>query len=207
MNQLFHKLKKVFLTLLYINIIYFPSAYAQNIESPHEFLSKVSENVIRSMKGNLNPNNIDMVKLNEIIELYMTPHVDFEKITRLTTSHHWKKVTQEQKIELIKAFRNKLIKTYTLGLLKISPDSTLLIKPNKNQTNLNNALVNAVIQQPNGQRIQIGYRLYLNDNKWKIYDINIEGIWLIDSYRGQFNQEINKHGIEKLIKNLNNNNY
>ncbi|MBW0454094.1 MAG: ABC transporter substrate-binding protein [Candidatus Kinetoplastibacterium crithidii] len=196
-------------SLLYglLSVVFFCNAYAQSnfLEPADKFLLRVSEEAISAMKRELDPAKVDLLKLNEIVKIYMLPHVDFQKMTKLTAGRHWKTATNEQKEELIDLFRKKLIKTYSMALLQISPNATMSTCVNKAGVDNGNTIAKSIIKEPNGQSIQIGYRLSMTENKWKIYDVSIEGLWLVENYRSQFNKEINKSGINNLIKKLNDN--
>ena len=101
------------------------------------------------------------------------------------------------------AFRGTLVRTYSGALTRVTSGTTITALPFRGDPKADDVVVRTLISQPNGQPVGVDYRLEKTPQGWKIYDMNVEGIWLIENYRNQFAQQINQNGIDGLIQALN----
>src|SRR5690606_6489942 len=132
------------------------------------------------------------------------PYVNFEKTTRLAAGKHWRQATDKQKKELSEAFRNTLVRTYSGALTRVDSGTHMQVLPFRGDENANDVVVQThVIESTNAQPVRVDYRLEKTPNGWKIYDLNVENVWLIQNYRNQFSDEISRSGIDGLIAALN----
>jgi phospholipid transport system substrate-binding protein len=154
--------------------------------APNEFVQQVADQVLAALKADAAVKAGDTVRINQIVDQFILPYVNFEKTTRLAAGRNWREATPEQKAALVKAFRGTLARTYSGD----AAASDVVVK-------------SQVMQSSNTQPIALDYRLEKTADGWKIYDLNVENIWLIENYRNQFTQEINKSGIDGLIAALN----
>ena len=127
------------------------------------------------------------------------PHLDDVTMAKLALGKNWKKATREQKIEFVGEFRNLLVRTYSKSLLEFS-DQEIFFFPVKLAADTHKASVKAEVVQSGGPSIPMSYRVRIKNNAWKVYDIKIDGISLVTSYRGTFSQEIRKSGMDGLLK-------
>ncbi|HVS27346.1 MAG TPA: ABC transporter substrate-binding protein [Burkholderiales bacterium] len=141
----------------------------------------------------------DRQKLLGLVEAKILPHFDFARITRLAVGKNWRAATPEQRQALVKEFRTLLVRTYStaLGTYK---DQTFEVRPA--DVKGNDAAVKVQINQPGGQPIMLDYSMEKTQQGWKVYDVMVSGISLVTSYRSSFNEEINRTGIDGLIKTL-----
>lgn len=95
------------------------------------------------------------------------------------------------------------MRTYSGALTKVDNGTTIKLLPQRGDPNANDVVVRSLISQTNSQPVQVDYRLEKTAQGWRIYDLNVEGIWLIENYRNQFAQQINQNGIDGLIDALN----
>ncbi|AGF48060.1 toluene tolerance protein [Candidatus Kinetoplastibacterium oncopeltii TCC290E] len=199
-------IKKIIFFLYFISIILLPNkSYSQNnnVNNPDNFITNVTNLALIEIQKTIESGINDLESINVVVDNYILPHVDFFKTTKLTAGKNWKTASEEQKKALIKAFRNTLIKTYRSAFSLISKNTKIKVFPYRGEAKSNDAIIKSLIQQSNGKQIQINYRLTKHGNTWKIYDVSIEGMWLIESYRNQFNNEIHSNGINALIEKLN----
>ncbi len=172
--------------------------------SPHVFVQAVSDQLLGVLKSDPAVRDQDIERINEIVDAYVMPYVDFEKTTRLAAGKYWRRATPEQRQALVDAFRMTLVRTYSGALARIDNGTAMEVLPFRGDEQAKDVVVqSSVVQGTNMQPIRIDYRLERTPEGWRVYDLNVENIWLIQNYRGQFSQEINRSGIDGLIAALN----
>lgn len=173
-------------------------------DSPPVFVQAVADELLQVLKSDPAVRNRDLTRINEIVQEYVMPYVDFEKTTRLSAGKYWRQASPEQRVALVDAFRSTLVRTYSGAVTRVDNGTTMQILPFRAEEGAKDVVVrSSVVQGTNVQPIRIDYRLESTPEGWRIYDINVENIWLIQNYRGQFAQEINRSGIDGLIAALN----
>ncbi|NYT64476.1 ABC transporter substrate-binding protein [Alcaligenaceae bacterium] len=170
---------------------------------PNDFVLAVGTETLNAIKAEHGVKSGDMAKINQIVNDHVLPYTNLEKTTRLAAGRYWRQATPEQQQRLVKAFTGTLIRTYSGAFTKVDPQSTLSMQPFRGETNVQDAVVRSTLTQHNSPSINIDYRLEQTPDGWKIYDLNVEGIWLIQNYRNQFAQQISQTGIDGLINALN----
>ena len=177
------------------------SQAVEAIESPSVLLERTSLQVIEILKRDRELLQKEPERVNEIIDEYILPHLDDVTMAKLALGKNWKKATKEQKIAFVAEFRNLLVRTYSKSLLEFR-DQKIDFFPVKLAADTHKTSVKAVVIQPGGPSIPMAYRVRIKNNAWKVYDIKIDGISLVTSYRGTFTQQIRKNGIKGLLKYL-----
>jgi phospholipid transport system substrate-binding protein len=173
-------------------------------DDPPKFVQDVADEILVVLKSDPLVKQQDMTRINEIVDQYLMPYVDFERTTRLAVGRHWRQASETQRQELVEAFKNTLIRTYSGALNNIDSGTTMQVLPYRQADASDDVVVRSnVVQATNMAPIRVDYRLRLGDQGWRIYDINVENIWLIQNYRNQFSEEINRSGIDGLIVALN----
>jgi phospholipid transport system substrate-binding protein len=119
-------------------------------------------------------------------------------MAKLALGKNWRNATNEQKIAFVDEFRDLLIRTYSKSLQEFR-DQTITFFPVDIASNEEKAIVKSEILQSGGPTIPVAYRVRIKDNSWKVYDISIDGVSLVTSYRGTFTQEVRKSGIDGLL--------
>lgn len=171
--------------------------------SPDAFLSAVADNMLDAVKADPKAMQGDVSHITAIVRKYALPYVDMNKTTRLAAGRYWRQASAGQQDALVKAFTGTLIRTYSGAFTRVTPTTTITLQPFRGDGQTNDAVVRTLVSQPNGAPIGVDYRLEHTDAGWKVYDLNVEGIWLIQNYRNQFSQEISRSGIDGLITALN----
>jgi phospholipid transport system substrate-binding protein len=172
--------------------------------APNEFVQQVADQVLNALKADTSARAGDIKRINQIVDEMILPYVNFEKTTRLAAGRNWREATPEQKKALSLAFRGTLARTYSGAFTRVSDDTSIKTLPFRGDANANDVVVKAqVLQRANSQPFALDYRLEKTPQGWKIYDINVENVWLIENYRNQFTQQINQNGIDGLIAALN----
>ena len=122
---------------------------------------------------------------------------------RLPVARYWRQASAAQKDALVQAFTGTLIRTYSGAFTRVTSGTQISLLPFRGDPKAEDAVVRTTISQPNSSPIGVDYRLEQTAEGWKVYDLNVEGIWLIQNYRNQFASEINRSGIDGLIAALN----
>lgn len=171
---------------------------------PAEFVQAVGNNALEIVKQEQDTIRAgDLKAINAIVDEHVLPYVNFEKTTRLAAGRHWRQATPEQRERLVQAFMGTLIRTYSAAFEQVDMQSALTILPFRGDPAADDVVVRSTLSQSNGPAVGIDYRLENTPDGWRIYDINVEGIWLIQNYRNQFSQQISQSGIDGLINALN----
>lgn len=175
-------------------------------EAPDVLVKRISNDVLESAKADKRIQNGDNNRIRALVEAKIMPYVDFQRTTALSVGPHWRKATPQQKEQIMHEYRELLIHTYSGAIAQIQ-DQQLQFRPFRAEASATDVVVySQVIQGGGRESIQLNYRLQKQEKGWKIYDINVLGAWLIQTYKGTFNTEINKAGIDGLIKTLKNKN-
>lgn len=171
---------------------------------PNEFVQQIADQVLAALKSDTAARAGDIKRINQIVDEMILPYINFEKTTRLAAGRHWRDATSEQKDGLSKAFRGTLARTYSGAFTRVSDATSIKTLPFRGDANANDVVVKSqVTQHANSQPFSLDYRLEKTPQGWKVYDINVENVWLIENYRNQFTQQINQNGIDGLIAALN----
>ena len=175
------------------------AAWAQ--QEPNKFVEDLSAKVIDQIKGDQQIKEGDLKRISDLVDSTLMPHVNFERMTALSVGRAWREATPEQKKQLMSEFRILLLRTYSNAFTAVR-DQSARMKPFRGDASADEVIVRSEIVQPRGEPIQLDYRLEKADKGWKIYDVNVLGVWLVQTYRNQFAQEISAGGIDGLIKSL-----
>ena len=170
-------------------------------ESPDAFIKRISQDVLNTAKADKEIQSGNQQKILQVVQAKILPHVDFERMTALAAGRHWREATPQQQKQLSAEFRDLLIHTYAGAIAQIR-DQQLEFKPTRNDPADTDVEVRSQVVQPRGEPIQLNYRLSKSGDGWKIYDLNVLGAWLVETYKGNFASEISKGGIDGLINTL-----
>jgi phospholipid transport system substrate-binding protein len=144
----------------------------------------------------------DKQKALKLAEEKILPHVDFEEATRLAVGRAWAQATPEQKQKLVDEFRRMLVRTYS-GAIQAYQGQTMKVQPLRMKPDDTDVTVhNQYIRAGGGKPIQLDYQMRKTDQGWKIYDIVVEGVSLVLTYRSEFDAVVKQQGIDGLIKRL-----
>lgn len=171
-------------------------------DKPADALVKdVSQEVLSILKKDKSLQAGDRKKLYDLVETKVLPHFDFDKMTQMAVGKYWRTATPEQKKQLVDQFRTLLVRTYSVSLANYK-NQTIDYKPLSSGQSDDRTVVSTVINQPGGQPIPVDYTLARNGSGWKVYDIAVEGVSLVTTYRGEFSSQVRQGGVDGLIKAL-----
>ena len=171
--------------------------------APNDFLSAVANNMLDAVKADPQALAGDPAHIADLVRRYAIPYVDMNKTTRLAAGRYWRQASATQQQALVEAFTGTLIRTYSGAFTRVTAGTQITMLPFRGDPKADDAVVRTTISQANSPAIGVDYRLEQTDAGWKVYDLNVEGIWLIQNYRNQFAAEIGRSGIDGLIAALN----
>ena len=169
-------------------------------ETPDLLVKRVSADVLETIKKDPSLRNGDAGKVNALVNDKVMPYVDFRRMTSAAVGPAWRQATPDQRQKLQDEFKALLIRTYSGALSQVG-DQTITVKPLRMAAGDTDVLVRTQVNG-RGEPVQLDFRLEKQADGWKIYNLNVLGVWLVETYRNQFSQEINAHGIDGLIKTL-----
>ncbi|RSZ58269.1 ABC transporter substrate-binding protein [Massilia atriviolacea] len=170
-------------------------------EAPDALVKRISADVIDTAKTDKDIQAGNQKKVMDLVESKILPHVDFMRMTQLAAGRFWRDATPEQQKQLSNEFRTLLIFTYSGALSQIK-NETVEFKPLRAAPEDKEVEVRSQVNVARGEPVTLNYRLAQTPAGWKIFDINVLGAWLVETYKGTFASEINKSGIDGLIKTL-----
>lgn len=170
-------------------------AYAQ--ESPEALVKQTVDDVLKVIKQTK-----DQRKLIDAAEQKVLPHFDFKQMTQLAVGRTWSQASAAQQEALERGFRTLLVRTYTAALSRSNGDVKVDIKPSATKPGADESIVRTVAAESGRQPVQIDYRMVKTPNGWKVYDVVVENLSLVTTYRSQFQSEIARAGLDGLIKSL-----
>jgi phospholipid transport system substrate-binding protein len=192
-------LKRI-LTVLTLAGLLFGAAAAQAQQTPDALIQKVSNDVIDAIKADKAIQAGDRQKINALVDAKVMPHVNFERMTASAVGRYWRQATPEQQKRLEDEFKTLLVRTYSGALTQVR-DQTVQLKPMRSSPGDYEVVVRTQVLG-RGEPIQLDYRLEKVGSDWKIDDVNVLGVWLVEQYKNSFAQEIGSNGIDGLIAKL-----
>jgi len=166
--------------------------------APDALIKMVVSDVMASVKSDPDIQKGNIPKIVDLVEKKIVPYTDMRRTTEMAMGPNWKKATPEQQNQLALEFKNLLIRTYS-GALSQLRDQTVQFKALRAAPDDKEVIVKTVVLG-RGDPVPLDYRLEKTDRGWKVYDINIMGVWLVEAYRNQFSNQISQNGIDGLVK-------
>jgi phospholipid transport system substrate-binding protein len=170
-------------------------------EAPDALVKRVTDEVLAIIKADKDLQAGNPNKIAELAEAKVLPHFDFMRMTRLAVGRNWQQASDAQKEQLVREFRTMLVRTYSTSLTAYR-NQTIEVKPLKMAAADKETTVRTAVVQQGGPQIPIDYSMEKTDSGWKVYDVVIDGASLVTTYRSTFNEQVQKGGIDGLLKTL-----
>lgn len=166
-------------------------------EAPDALIKRISSEVMTTVSNDPAIQQGNVQRVMDLVNARVMPHVNFQRMTASAVGRYWRGATPEQQQRLQAEFKTLLVRTYAgaLGELK---GKTFYFRPMRSQAADTEVVVRSEVRG-RGDPIQLDYRLEKTPQGWKVYDLNVLGVWLGETYRTQFAQEITKSGVDGLI--------
>ena len=175
-------------------------AHAQAGKAPDALINEVSTDVLDAVRADKSIKQGDVQKVIALVDAKVMPYVDFQRMTSSAVGRYWRQATPEQQKRLQEEFKILLVRTYSGALAQVQ-DQTVELKPMRGSPDDKEVVVKTEVKG-RGDPVQLDYRLEQTSAGWKIYDVNVLGVWLVENYRNSFSQEIGASGIDGLISKL-----
>ena len=189
--------------LLFSAAAFFVSPVRAADEAPDALVQRISGDVLDTIKADKSIKAGDIDKIMLLVDSKIMPNVNFQRMTASAVGPAWRTATPEQQKRLQEEFKTLLVRTYAGALDQVS-DQSVTVRPFRGSPNDKEVLVRTEIRG-GGDPVQLDYRLEKTPGEgggWKVYNLNVLGVWLVDTYRSQFAQEINAKGVDGLIESL-----
>ena len=175
--------------------------------APNTVLDMATRQMITAINANQEKIKTDPSVVNGLVEDILMPHIDFIASSKWVLGKHWRGASKEQKLEFIRQFRALLLRFYSAALAEYLTTNTVsedmfVFLPLRGDANAKRVTVHSEIHAPSGTIIPVKYNMHLTQKGWKVYDVSIEGVSMITTYRTSFASEIKQKGLEGLIASL-----
>ena len=191
-----------YLILLIFSLFAWPAYAAEAMIAPDVLARSVTDEVLVALRNDKAIQAGDQKNARELIESRIAPHFNFAGMAQRAVGKNWSAANPEQRKALVAEFRALLVQTYTASLL-LYKDQKIEYRPLKLAADDTDVLVRSLVRQSGGgEPVQVDYGMEKTDAGWKVYNVKIGGISLVESYRTTFNTEIQKNGVDGLIKTL-----
>jgi phospholipid transport system substrate-binding protein len=171
------------------------------VEAPDALVKRLSADILETIKADPELRSGNIARISQVVDSTVMPHVNFRRMTSAAVGPQWRQASEAQRERLQQEFKLMLIRTYA-GALKQVSDQRVVVKPLRAAADDKDVLVRTEVHGK-GEPVQLDFRLDNTDGKgWKIYNLNVLGVWMVETYRTQFAQELNKGGIDGLINAL-----
>ena len=192
-----HPLLQRFMSVIAAGLLALASFTALAQDGPDQLMRRLSADVLDTIKTDKEMQAGNVRKIVALVDGKVMPHVNFTRMTASAVGRAWRQATPEQQKRLQDEFKTLLVRTYA-GALSQVKDQSIAVKPLRGSAADTEVIVRTEVIG-RGDPIQLDYRLEKTADGWRIYDLNVLGVWLVETYRSQFAQEITARGIDGLI--------
>jgi len=171
-------------------------------EAPDQLVKQVAEDVLKIIEQDRELRSGSQSKMAQLIEEKIVPHFDFERMTRLAVGRNWRQATPQQRTQLVDEFRILLVRSYSTAYSAYK-QIEVEVKPLRMRPTDEDVQVRTQIKVPNGaQPVNVDYSMFKAGDTWKVYDVSVDGVSLVTTYRNTFAEQVRQGGIDGLIKAL-----
>ena len=199
------KLMRFWLLLLAASLLITPVQAEPT--APNTWLDTATRQMITAINANQEKIKADPSVVNGLVEDILMPHIDFIASSKWVLGKHWRRASKDQKLEFIRQFRALLLRFYSAALAEYLTTNTVsedmfVFLPLRGEVNPKRVTVHSEIHAHSGNIIPVKYSMHLTKKGWKVYDVSIEGVSMVTTYRTSFASEIKQKGLEGLIASL-----
>ncbi|MBV8741858.1 MAG: ABC transporter substrate-binding protein [Sinobacteraceae bacterium] len=178
-----------------------PATAGSSEQNPSDLVQSTAQGILKDLDANRAAYRKDPSKIGQLVDKWLLPHFDTEYAARLVLGRYWRDATPDQRQRFIDAFYHSLLNNYGTALAEFTADR-LKVFPSKPDPAATNATVRSEVKRDNGDRVAVNYELRKTPQGWKAYDVNIDGISYVKSYREDFGAQIQQQGIDSVITRL-----
>jgi len=194
-------MKRILAGLLAACCVAAVASRAADATAPDVLAKSVTEEVLAVLRADKEIQAGNQKRLADLVEKKVLPHFNFTRMTQLAVGRHWREASPEQQQALVDEFRGLLVQTYAATFMAYR-DLTIEYRPVRIQPDDTDAVIKSYINQTGGKAVTVDYRMHKSAAGWKVYDVVVADLSLVQTYRGTFNSEVQKGGVDGLIKAL-----
>jgi len=194
-------MRKLALSLAAICCLAVAPARAQGMMAPDALARSVTDEVLALLRADKEIQSGNLGKVVDLVHRKVLPHFDFTRMTQLAVGRHWQQASPEQQKGLVGEFRGLLVRTYAATFAAYR-DQKIEYRPLRMEPADTDVVVKSLIHQSGAKPVTVDYKMRKSDAGWKVYDVVVGDLSLVQSYRGTFSTEVQKGGVEGLIKAL-----
>jgi phospholipid transport system substrate-binding protein len=176
-------------------------AASVDASGPGQLVQTAATAMLKDLDAHRADYRADPNKVHHLVDQVLLPHFDTDYSARLVLGHHWSAASEEQRSRFVKAFYKSLLNNYGDALADFTSDK-LKVFPYTGDANAQNATVRTTVRRSDGSQVAVNYSLHRTDAGWKAWDVVIEGISYVKSFRDDFDSEIDQKGLDEVIKRL-----
>jgi phospholipid transport system substrate-binding protein len=174
-----------------------------NTQDPSALVQTAAEAILKDLDANREAYKKDPEKIRQLVDTHLLPHFDVDYAARMVLGKHWKDATPEQRDRFVKSFYQSMLSNYGNALADFTAGK-MKVLPSKPEAGADRATVRTEIRRSNGQPVPVNYSMHkIASGEWKAWDVTIEGISYVKSFRDDFGAEIDQKGLESVIERLN----
>jgi len=197
-----HRLLMVLVIVAALVMLAFASMVsADTQQNPDQVIAETTTRMLDALKQDREIIDKHPGRVHELANQIIMPHVDFQRMSSWVLGKHWRHASDEQKKAFPKQFRNLILRTYATALSEYTNETITYLPLRANDT-ATDVTVKTIIERRTGPGIPVAYRMHQTQDGWKVYDISIDGISLVNNYRRSFSSEIRRRGLDSLINKL-----
>lgn len=168
---------------------------------PDQLVKQTTENVLKVLKEHQSELQQHPARIYGLVQGLVVKHFDFKLMSRFVLAQNWRTASPAQRERFVREFRELLVRTYGYSLSQYS-GQTVEYNGMQSSSDTNRTMVKTVIKQPNGPDIPVNYRLHKTDDGWKVYDVILDGVSLVQNYRSSFRDQIRRDGLDNFLNQL-----
>ncbi len=175
------------------------SCEATTHEAALELVRDTTNNLFTAMEARQGVLSEDPALARQLVEEFITPHVDLQGFSKLVLGKNWRKATAEQRQRFLTQFHALILRTYATAVTTYTGIQVQYL-PMRGESRKNFATVRSIIPRPGGEGAKVNYRLHCRNNVWKLFDVSIAGVSMVTTYRSAFSAEVRRSGLDGLIE-------
>ena len=195
-------MKRFFSMAAALCAIFLINGVASALEAPLDTVRNTTEEVVARVKDEKDALRAEPAKMYGLVSEMIFPHFDFNVMSQFVLGEQWKAAEEAKRAAFVAQFRKLLVRTYAAALLEYSDQSISYSAPVPQPANGRTAVVRQDISQPSGTAMPVVYRLHNKTGAWKVFDVAVDGVSLVRTYRSSFTSILREGGIDKLIATL-----
>ncbi len=170
-------------------------------QQPSQVIETTMQQLLSALNGHRQEYRKDPAKVGQLVDKYLLPHVDTQLAARLVLGRYWRTATPEQRQRFVDAFYHSMMVNYGSALVDFR-SNMMKVFPTHLPRGTDFATVRSQVTRENGSRVSVEYLMHMTPKGWQAFDVHIDGISYVKSYRDDFGAQIRQQGLDAVIKRL-----